>query len=335
MIRGLVYATDRDPGIHRQAVRGDFRFISAAGRPLTSPRQLRRIQSLVIPPAWRDVWICPNPRGHIQATGRDERGRKQYIYHPLWRTSRDQAKFDSLVAFAQRLGPLRQIVNRDLRRPALGREKVLAAVVSLLQATLIRIGNKEYVHQNGSYGLTTLRNRHVEVKGIRARFSFRGKSGVEHAIDLKNPRLAAIIKACQELPGQELFQYEDDDGVLRPVTSADVNEYVRQAMGQEFTAKEFRTWAATVLTAAALRDVGPPASATQAKRNVAAAIALVAARLGNTRTVCRQCYVHPQVIDAYLNGRLPAWRPGRRRSGLSADERAVYRLLRQTNGRGA
>lgn len=335
-LAGLVFSGDQTPGIRRVRKRSAFLYQSAAGREIRDERTLRRIQSLVIPPAWTDVWICPTANGHIQATGRDQRGRKQYIYHPRWREHRDRVKYDRLVSFAQSLGALQRRVARDLRRPALDRRKVLATVVRLLQATLIRVGNREYAKANRSFGLTTLRDQHVQVNGSRVQFRFRGKSGVLHAIDLSDRRLAPIIKACQDLPGQELFQYEGDDGKRHTVKSDDVNDYLREATGEDFTAKDFRTWAGTVLAASALREFASFDSQAQAKKQIVAAVERVARSLGNTKTVCRQCYVHPAIFEAYLDGSL---REVLRRevdrqlqkslAHLTPEEAAVYVLLRQ------
>lgn len=297
---GLRYVSDTTPGIHRTRAGRGFRYTSSDGLPVRDAQALERIRSLAIPPAWTQVWICPLPPGHIQATGQDARGRKQYRYHPRWREVRDETKFHRMLLFGQALPAIRRRTAEDLALPGLPRPKVLAAVVRLLESTLIRVGNEEYARDNHSFGLTTLRNRHVEVNGARLRFTFRGKSGIRHAIDLTDRRLARVVKQCQDLPGHELFQYLDDDGQRHSIDSADVNAYLRAITGQDFTAKDFRTWAGTVLAAAALRELPPFASATEAKRNVAAAIADVAHKLGNTKTVCRKCYVHPAVIDAYL-----------------------------------
>jgi len=266
--------------------------------------ELRRIRALVIPPAWRDVWICPSARGHIQATARDAKGRKQYRYHPRWRAVRDETKYGRMIAFAQALPRVRAQTESDLALPGLPRDKVLAAVVQLLGATLIRVGNEEYARQNGSFGLTTMRDQHVDVSGSRLRFRFRGKSGREHTIDVHDRRLARVVKRCQDLPGQTLFQYSEDDGTPQTIGSEDVNEYLRRVTGEDFTAKDFRTWAGTVLAARALQELESFDSETQAKKNIVRAIESVAERLGNTRAVCRKCYVHPAVFDAYLDGTL-------------------------------
>ena len=256
----------------------------------------------MIPPAWTDVWICPDPRGHLQATGRDARGRKQYRYHPRWREVRDEVKYGRLITFAQALPRIRARVAAHLRRQNLPREKVLAAVVQLLEKTLIRVGNEEYARQNKSFGLTTMRDQHARVTGSAVRFEFRGKSGIQHAIDLRDRRLARIVKSLRDLPGYELFQYIDADGRRQMIDSADVNAYLRDISGQDFTAKDFRTWAGTVLAAKALAAIGRFKSQAEAKRNVVRAIDEVAKRLGNTKAVSRKCYIHPAVLDAYMQG---------------------------------
>jgi DNA topoisomerase-1 len=301
---GLRYVRDDRPGIRRERHGIGFRYLDAEGNIVHSADVLERIAALAIPPAWTDVWICPNPRGHLQATGRDVRGRKQYRYHPRWRATRDETKFDHIIAFAQALPGIRARVEADLTQPGLPRTKVLAAVVRLLERTHIRVGNEEYARQNGSFGLTTLRNRHVKVSGQTVFFTFRGKAGVKHSIRISDRRLARIVVRCQDLPGQELFQYLDDDGSPRTIDSADVNEYLHETAGQEFTAKDFRTWAGTVLAARTLLEFATFDSEAQARRNVVSAIEAVAKRLGNTRAVCRKCYVHPTLIESYLAGSL-------------------------------
>jgi DNA topoisomerase-1 len=283
----------------------------------------------VIPPAWTQVWICPDPRGHVQATGRDARGRKQYRYHPRWREVRDQAKYGRLIAFAKSLPVIRRRTGADMKQAGLTRRKVLAAAVQLLEKTLIRIGNEEYARENGSIGLTTMRDRHAVVKGTHVHFEFKGKSGVAHAIDLHDVRLARIVKACRDLPGHELFQYVDDEGSRHTIDSADVNEYLREVSGEDFTAKDFRTWAGTVLAAKALSEAAGPRSHADARRRVVAAIESVAKKLGNTKAVCRKCYIHPVVVDAYLSGVTIEVTPARSPAGhaLTACERAVVRLI--------
>jgi DNA topoisomerase-1 len=311
-----------------------FRYIGADGKAIRNATELKRIRALAVPPAWRDVWICPDARGHIQATGRDARGRKQYRYHAGWRTCRDETKFDRLQAFAEVLPKIRARTAADLRRAGLPREKVLATVVRLLEKSLIRVGNDEYARDNGSYGLTTLRDSHVDVRGSTLRFEFRGKSGKRHAVDVSDPRLARIVKECRDLPGQELFQYLDDDGTRLDVTSADVNQYVREIAGEDFTAKDFRTWAGTVLACTALRELEAAPSQAQAKTHVLNAVEAVAAMLGNTRSVCRKSYIHPAVLDSYMDGSLietvrrranAAVR--RRPGGLRPDELAALAVL--------
>ncbi len=301
---GLTYATDRTPGITRRRSGKGWRYIGPDGATITDQKVRDRINALVIPPAYTDVWINPSPRGHLQATGRDDQGRKQYRYHPRWREVRDETKYNRLVAFAQSLPTIRAQVDTDLRRQGLPREKVLATVVRLLETTLVRVGNEEYARTNDSYGLTTMRNEHVDIDGSTLRFTFRGKSGKEHQIDVRDRRLATIIKRGQELPGQHLFQYHDEEGQPHPVDSGDVNDYLRQISGQDFTAKDFRTWAGTVLAAHALEEFTAVDSEAEAKQNIVQAIEHVAGRLGNTRAVCRKCYVHPDVLDGYLDGTL-------------------------------
>ena len=299
---GLKHVDDGATGWGRRRVGKSFRYLDQAKRPVRDPEALARIRSLAIPPAWQDVWICPDPDGHLQATGRDERGRKQYRYHPRWRSVRDDTKYGRMIAFGRALGPLRKRVDRDLARPGLPREKVLAAVVRLLETTLIRVGNAEYAKANRSFGLTTMRDKHATIEGGSVRFEFRGKSGVSHAITLEDRRLAKIVKRCRDLPGQELFQHLDEAGARHDIGSADVNDYLREAMGQEFTAKDFRTWAGTVLASLALQEFEAFDSQAQAKKNLIRAVESVAERLGNTPTICRKCYIHPAVIDAYLEG---------------------------------
>jgi DNA topoisomerase-1 len=299
---GLRHANDARPGIARKRAGKAFRYLDAEGRQIRDEETLKRIKSLAIPPAWTDVWICPDPLGHIQATGRDEKGRKQYRYHPRWRTVRDQSKYGRMEAFGRTLPRIRERLEQDLALPGLPRPKVLAAVVRLLELSLIRVGNDEYARSNRSYGLTTMRNRHASVRGSKIQFEFRGKSGVDHSIDIQDRRLARVVARCQDLPGQELFEYVDGDGNVQDVGSSDVNEYLREVSGEEFTAKDFRTWAGTVLAAMALQEFEAFDSDTQAKKNIVRAIERVAERLGNTPSVCRKCYVHPKILDSYLDG---------------------------------
>jgi DNA topoisomerase-1 len=288
------------PGYTRELVDGEFRYRDAAGKFLQDDAELQRIRKLAIPPAYTDVWISPYKNSHLQATGRDARGRKQYRYHAAWREQRDATKYNRMLAFGRALPKLRRRVQRDLARKGLCREKILALIVQLLESTLIRVGNDEYVRTNQSYGLTTLRHRHVAIAGSRLVFRFRGKSGQQHEIALTDKRLAGIVKRCRELPGQELFQYIDEAGERQAVSSGDVNDYIREIAGDEFSAKDFRTWAGTLLTAGTLSAMDPFASATEAKQNTQKAIKEVACLLGNTPAVCRKCYVHPAILDAYL-----------------------------------
>jgi Topoisomerase IB len=299
---GLRYTTDAKPGIRRLRRGSSFHYVGADGKLIRNQEELRRIRSLVIPPAWTDVWVCPDPRGHLQATGRDARGRKQYRYHPRWREVRDETKYHSMIAFARALPAIRSRTAADMRKAGLPRENVLAAVVQLLEKTLIRVGNDEYAKQNQSFGLTTMRDGHVEVSGARVRFSFRGKSGVEHEIDLNDRRLARTIRACRDIPGYDLFQYYDEQGGRHAIGSDDVNAYLKEITGLDFTSKDFRTWAGTVLAAQLLKDFERFDSDAQAKRNIVRAVESVAKRLGNTKAVCRKCYIHPAVFDAYMDG---------------------------------
>jgi DNA topoisomerase-1 len=299
-IAGLRYVTDRMPGIRRVGVGKTFRYFGPNGRLIRDPATLARIRSLAVPPAWTDVWICPLEEGHLQAVGRDARRRKQYRYHPLWREVRDATKFHRLADFGKLLPKIRSRAKRDLARPGLPKEKVVATIVRLLETTLARVGNEEYTRQNNSYGLTTLQNRHVDVTGAKVNFYFRGKSGVKHAISVRDPHLAKIVRKLRDLPGYELFQYVDEHGQRRSIGSTDVNEYLRQITGDDFTAKDFRTWAGTVLAVEALCECRPFATQKEAKRNIAGAVEKVAERLGNTVAVCKKCYVHPGVFEAYL-----------------------------------
>ena len=299
---GLRYVSDSKPGIQRKKSGKGFRYVDANGKPVRDTETLTRIKSLVIPPAWVDVWICPQPNGHLQATGRDARGRKQSRYHPRWREVRDETKYERMMLFGEVLPAIRERVQHDLSLPGLPREKVLGTIVRLLETTFIRVGNEEYARDNKSYGLTTMRNKHVDVEGSTVRFKFKGKSGVHHDVDLNDRRLARIVKRCLDLPGYELFQYLDEDGKHHAVDSADVNAYLSEITGQHFTAKDFRTWAGTVLACTLLREFDTFESDTQAKKNVVQAIKSVSSRLGNTPSVCRRCYVHPAVLEAYMGG---------------------------------
>lgn len=316
---GLHHVDDQRPGIKRlRHGPASFRYVDAAGKPVRDRDTLARIKALGIPPAWRGVWICPDPRGHLQATGRDAKGRKQYRYHEGWRALRDGTKYGKMLDFGAALPALRERTERDLGLSGLPRAKVLAAVVRLLEGTLIRVGNEEYARQNGSFGLTTMRDRHVKIEGADLHFRFRGKSGVEHTVDVHDRRLARIVRQCRELPGQELFQYVDAEGERHSIGSADVNDYLREATGQDFTAKDFRTWAGTVLALMALQELEAFDSQAQAKRNVIEAVRHVAARLGNTPSVCRKCYIHPAVLDAYLDGTMLRTLKRRAERALSA-----------------
>lgn len=331
-----MYVDDHEHGIERVKRGRSFRYIDPRGKVVRNPKTLARIRSLVIPPAWQDVWICSRPNGHIQATGRDDRGRKQYRYHPRWNSVRDENKYEKMISFAKALPRIRRRVAAHLGRKRLGREKVLATVVKLMETTLIRVGNDEYARTNKSFGLTTMHDKHVELNGSKLRFGFNGKSGVKHKIDLHDPKLARIVRKCQELPGQQLFQYIDDHGNIRDVNSTDVNEYLREISGDNYTAKDFRTWAGTALAAQALREFQDFDSKAAAKRNVTKAIERVAERLGNTKAVCRKCYVHPAVIDAYLDHSLVETLKQRTEQELReslpqlpAEEAAVLALLQQ------
>jgi DNA topoisomerase I len=301
---GLTYVNDSEPGILRKKAGHGFRYKRPGGAWLDDPRALKRIRALAIPPAWTDVWICASANGHIQATGRDARQRKQYRYHPEFRALRETAKFDRLMTFVKSLPAIRQKIAEHMDAKGLGREKILATVVHLLETTLIRIGNDDYVKQNQSYGLTTLRNRHVEVNGAELRFNFKGKSGKIWRLRVTDRRIAKIVRACQDIPGQELFQYLGDDGNPRSVTSSEVNAYLKDISGKDITAKDFRTWAGTLLAALALREFEEFDSDAGAKRNVRAAIERVASRLGNTPTICRKCYIHPEILNCYVEGSL-------------------------------
>jgi DNA topoisomerase-1 len=299
---GLRYFSDARPGIRRQRRGKDFRYLLPNGGAVTDQNTLVRIKRLAIPPAWEEVWICPFENGHIQATGRDARGRKQYRYHAKWREQRDQSKYERMMGFAEALPKIRAQVKSDLQLPGLPRDKVLATVVRLLETTLIRVGNDEYAKQNHSYGLTTMHDRHVQIRGAKISFAFKGKSGKRHEIALHDAHLARIVKRCQDLPGQELFGYQDENGKPHDIGSQDVNEYLRRICGQDFTAKDFRTWSGTVLAAIALRECETFTSKAQAKKNVVSAVEAVSKMLGNTPAVCRKCYVHPLILDSYLEG---------------------------------
>ncbi len=299
---GLRYTTDAKPGIKRELVGDHYVYTHPDGSPVTDEPTLARIKSLVIPPAYTDVWICTQPNGHLQCTGRDARGRKQARYHPHWREVRDETKYERMLLFGDALPRIRERVDHDLALHGLPREKVLATIVRLIETTFIRVGNEEYARTNKSYGLTTMETRHVDVHGGTITFDFQGKSGVHHTIDLQNKRLAGIVKKIQDLPGHELFQFVDHDGNRHLIHSDDVNQYLHDITGEHFTAKDFRTWAGTVLAAMLLREFEPYTTQSQAKKNVVEAIKAVSQRLGNTPSVCRKCYVHPAVLEGYFSG---------------------------------
>jgi DNA topoisomerase-1 len=335
---GLRYVTDTSPGIRRLRAGRGFRYLDSKGKPVRDPGALQWIRSLAIPPAWTDVWICPDRRGHLQATGRDSRGRKVYRYHPRWRAVRDETKYERLIAFGNALPAIRRRLRRDLRSRGLARERVLALVVELLERTALRVGNEEYARENQSFGLTTLRSRHVKVGANGVRFRFRGKSGKAHEASIDDPRVTRIVRRLQDLPGQELFQYVDEDGEVRSIGSEDVNAYLREITGDEFSAKDFRTWAGTVAAARALAKGGAAASEREARHRVVQAIDEVAEQLGNTRAVSRNAYVHPAIVEGYLDGAAAsingAGKDRPPRSGrLSATERAVLDYLQASRVR--
>src|SRR5579872_6979165 len=334
---GLRYVSDALPGISRLKHGSRFRYVDQGGHGIRDKATLARIKKLAIPPAYTDVWISPFANGHLQATGRDARRRKQYRYHARWREVRDETKYGRMVAFADALPRIRKRVEEDLAKPGLPREKVLATVVRLLETTLIRIGNQEYAKENGSFGLTTLRTRHVDVDGTELRFRFRGKSGKEHTVGVRDRRLANVVRRLRDLPGQELFQYVADDGSVQNIDSGDVNEYLRESGGEQFTAKDFRTWVGTLACALELRRYEVPQTPAEAKRNIVEAVKTVAQRLGNTPAICRKSYVHPLIVEAYEEGTLSGWLPAAsaerkaddRGAALDEDEKAVVRLLQR------
>lgn len=333
---GLRYVHDDSAGIRRLKRSEGFRYVDVDGKPVRDKATIERIKSLAIPPAYRDVWICPLANGHLQATGMDARGRKQYRYHLKWRAVRDETKYGRLMSFGRALPQIRERTSADLKKPDLSRERVLAALVQLLEKTLIRVGNEEYSKANKSYGLTTMRNRHVDVSGAKIHFEFKGKSGVKHSIDLSDKRLARVLDKLSDLPGQEVFQYVDESGERHSVGSSDVNAYLKEISGEDFSAKDFRTWAGTVLASLALQEFEKFDSETQAKRNIMQAIENVSSRLGNTPSVCRKCYVHPAVLDSYLDGSLAggleqyvAQEMDESLSKLQPEEAAVMVLLRR------
>jgi DNA topoisomerase-1 len=341
---GLRYVTDTMPGIRRKRRGKTFVFLGVDGNPIEDEAELKRFRSLVIPPAWTDVWICAEPTGHLQVTARDAKGRKQYRYHPNYRQIRDETKFGRMFSFAEVLQTIRERVEHDLQRPDHPREKVLATVVSLLEKTLIRVGTDEYARDNGSYGLTTLRRKHVAVNGARIRFEFRGKSGILHTVSLTDRRIARIVQRCQEIPGEELFKFVTGGGARQQVDAVDINDYLREITGREdVTAKDFRTWAGTMLAAAALRRLGPAPTERQTRSNIVKAIDEVARRLGNTRAVCRRYYVHPALLEAYMRGETvpaPPEEDGQERRGtmharLRREEAAVLECLQRWTGQKA
>lgn len=326
---GLRYVSDDRPGYRRKANGDDFEYFDTEGKLIRDEQRLFRIKRLAIPPAWTDVWICPSPNGHIQATGRDTRRRKQYRYHDRWRELRDENKFGRLVDFAKALPNIRRRVAEDINLPGLPRRKVLATIVRLLERTCMRIGNEQYARENKSFGLTTIKDRHVTVKGAQLRFRFRGKSGRQHEVDVTDQRIATIVSKLDDLPGQDLFQYVNDDGELGAVASHDVNDYLREITSDNFTAKDFRTWAGTVLAAIALETQGKFETKKQAKANVKTAICAVAELLGNTPAVCRKCYVHPAVLEAYLSGVRIIGLPATKQRAKDADLRWVEAAMRK------
>jgi DNA topoisomerase-1 len=327
----LRYVSDAKPGITRERSGDGWIYRGPGGDVVDDPAELARIRSLAIPPAWTDVWICPRPNGHLQATGRDAKGRKQYRYHPRWRRTRDETKYGRMIIFGMALPSIRERVEEDLGLPGLPREKVLATVVRLMERTLIRVGNEEYARANGSFGITTMRNRHVKVEGAKLRFSFIGKSGIRHHIDVSDRRLARIVARCRDLPGQDLFQYLDDAGTQHAIGSEDVNDYLRTISGHDFTAKDFRTWSGTVIAASILGRCGECATDGERKKNLMAAVNATARKLGNTPAVCRKCYIHPAILDAYLDGSLGEFFVDAS-SSLADDEARVLDLLRRGAG---
>ena len=322
----LHYVDDTQPGLRRKKLRGKFIYLDAQGERIRDQAEIDRINKLAIPPAYTDVWICADPCGHLQATGRDARGRKQYRYHPRWREIRDTDKYERMLEFGNALPKLRKRIEEHLAQRKLNREKVMATVISLLDATLIRVGNQQYAKSNKSYGLTTLRNRHADVTGNTIRFHFRGKSGVEHNIKLTDPRLARTVKRCLELPGQHLFQYLDEDGDRHTVTSSDVNAYLHELSGADFTAKDYRTWAGSALALSTLKSLRYETQ-TEAKKHLQEMVKQVSSTLGNTPAVCRKCYIHPGVMDAFMAGELGSLPKPRKRKGLREEEVTLLMFL--------
>jgi DNA topoisomerase-1 len=337
---GLRHVTDVGPGIRRVRHGDKFSYKLPNGRPVTDPDTLIRIRALAIPPAWREVWICPHSNGHLQAVGLDARGRKQYRYHANWRAHRDLAKYTHIIEFARKLPEIRARTRRDLRKHGLPREKVLAATVRILEKTLIRIGNEQYTRENKTFGLTTLKDHHAKINGAKVVFDFRGKHGVHRNVGFHDPKLAEIVRKCRDLDGEELFQYVDDDGNVCDINNTDVNNYLREISGEAFTAKDFRTWAGTVLTANALQQMALADSQRQLKRNLIAAVEQTAKQLGNTTAVCRKCYIHPAVLNSYMDGSLVKTLKRRiemklesKQDSLGTDEQAVLHLLQSTLNR--
>lgn len=333
---GLIYVNDEKRGFTRSLKGEHFQFFDTKGNLIEDPKEIKRIRALAIPPAYKDVWICPKPNGHIQATGRDAKGRKQYRYHAKWREVSDETKYNKMIAFGQALPNIRKKINQDLAEKGLSKAKILATIVHLLEVTLIRVGNEEYVKENKSFGLTTFRNRHVDVNGTKITFKFRGKSGQSHTISINDKRVAKIVKNCKDLPGQELFEYLDENGNPTTISSTDVNEYLKNITNEPFTAKDFRTWAGTVLAVFALQEFQQFDSEVQAKKNIVQAIEKVAKKLGNTPSVCRKSYVHPEVFNAYLDGTLIKVIKQRAEhelvenlSELTAEEAAVLAFLKE------
>lgn len=322
----LHYVEEAGPGFSRKILRGKFAYFDCEGQRIRDKAEIARINALVIPPAYTDVWICPDPRGHLQATGRDARGRKQYRYHPRWREVRDENKYSRMIAFGMALPKVRKKIEAQLAEPGLGRDKVMATVISLLDATLIRIGNSQYARDNRSYGLTTLRNKHVEVHGSEISFQFRGKSGVEHEISVTDKRLAKVVKRCMEIPGQNLFQYLDDDGQRHTVSSSDINAYLQKLTGADFTAKDYRTWAGSALALATLSKLHHEPES-DAKKHIVSMVKEVSQLLGNTPAVCRKCYIHPAVLEGFLLGELALLPRHRQRKGLRVEEVALANFL--------
>jgi DNA topoisomerase I len=320
---GLCYVTDAMPGIRRIKYRKGFRYLDPQGCVIRDAKTLDRIKSLVIPPAWAEVWICPKPKGHLQVTGRDAKGRKQSRYHPLWREVRDETKYERMILFGSALPSIRKQVENDISLPGLPRRKILGTIIRLMETTFIRVGNEEYARKNRSYGLTTMRNKHVAIDGSTVTFSFKGKSGVAHTVGITDRRIATIVRRCHDIPGYELFQYIDEEGTQHSIDSSDVNDYLREISGQDYTAKDFRTWAGTLLSSGMLSDFAPFESEAEARKNIVQTIKYVASRLGNTPAVCKKCYVHPTVLHTYETGGLP------RRAVIARSHSASYEMLRE------